>query len=232
MEALTPDAIALALVWVAAFLFSATIHEAAHATAALWLGDRTAYEGGQVTLNPWPHIQRAPVGMVVVPLVSALIWKFAIGWASAPYDPYWAQRHPRRAALMALAGPVSNLLVAMVVGIVIKVGLVGGWLEIPPGFDYHLVVVAADPSLAAAGALLSVLFTLNILLFVFNLLPFPPLDGAAILPLVMPESWARAYQDFFHSQPMFSLLGLILAWRVLPHIFGPLLGTALFFLYL
>src|SRR5690348_7572570 len=96
------------------FLFSTTLHEAAHAWAALRGGDLTAYHGGQVSLDPRPHIKREPFGMVVLPLVSALAFGWPMGYASAPYDPDWARRHPRRAALMALAGPGANLLLVVV----------------------------------------------------------------------------------------------------------------------
>src|SRR5437763_130762 len=91
--------------WFLAFLFSTSVHEAAHAYVALRGGDRTAYLGGQVSLSPLPHIRREPIGMLLVPLLTAFTNGWAMGWASAPYDPRWADRHPRRAAWMAAAGP-------------------------------------------------------------------------------------------------------------------------------
>src|ERR1700738_4309900 len=99
----TPD-LALGIIWYIVFLFSTTCHEASHALAAKIGGDLTAFEGGQVTLNPVPHIQRSPFGMVVVPIVSFLLGGWMIGWASAPYDPNWQRQYPRRSALMGLAG--------------------------------------------------------------------------------------------------------------------------------
>ena len=99
-----------ALAYYAVFLVSVTIHEAAHAWAALLGGDPTAYHGGQVSLDPRPHIRREPAGMLWIPLISALLTGWPMGFASAPYDPAWARRHPRRAAWMALAGPAANLL--------------------------------------------------------------------------------------------------------------------------
>src|SRR4029077_12221440 len=71
-------------------------------------GDSTAALAGQVTLNPVPHIRREPWGMVAIPILAFLFTRGMIGWASAPFDPLWEQRHPRRAALMALAGPAAN----------------------------------------------------------------------------------------------------------------------------
>ena len=100
------------LLWFAAFLFSTTVHEAMHAGVAFRGGDATAYLGGQVSLSPLPHIRREPIGMLVVPLVTAFTLGWSVGWASTPYDPMWAARHPRRAAAMAAAGPAGNLLIA------------------------------------------------------------------------------------------------------------------------
>ena len=96
------------------FLFSTTLHEAAHAWAAKLGGDLTAYHGGQVSLDPLPHIRREPFGMVILPLLTALTMGFPIGFASAPYDPAWAQKYPKRSAWMALAGPAANLLLMLI----------------------------------------------------------------------------------------------------------------------
>ena len=89
------------VVWLIVFVVSITAHEAAHAWAAWLGGDPTAYRGGQVTLNPIPHMRREPFGTILFPLLSFL-WLtpgWMMGWASAPYDPFWEDRHPRRAAL-------------------------------------------------------------------------------------------------------------------------------------
>ncbi len=228
---LTPDALALGLVWYAAFLFSLTVHEAAHAVAALRLGDETAYLGGQVTLNPLPHVQREPFGTVLVPLLSYGIGGWMMGWASAPYDPYWADRHPRRAAWMALAGPASNLAVAIACGLVIRLAMVAGALEAPDSATFTQITAAAVPGVwESLATLLSILFSLNVLLFAFNLLPLPPLDGSGVLPLVLKEEWVRGYQEFMR-QPMFSLLGLLVAWKIFGQIFGPLHLLSLNLLY-
>src|SRR5918997_3227863 len=112
--------LAMALLYFVVFLFSTTLHEAAHAWTALRLGDPTAYRGGQVSLDPVPHIRREPFGMVVLPLLSVMLSGWPFGFASAPYDPAWAQRHPKRAAMMALAGPAANLLLVMGAGILLR----------------------------------------------------------------------------------------------------------------
>ena len=112
-RSLTPELVD-GLAYFAVFLFSTTIHEASHAWMAKRGGDLTAYHGGQVSLDPVPHIKREPIGMVVLPLISVVISGWPLGFASAPYHPVWARTYPRRAALMALAGPTSNLLIVIV----------------------------------------------------------------------------------------------------------------------
>src|SRR6185295_3828559 len=170
-----------ALIYYVVFLFSTTLHEAAHAWAAMRGGDLTAYKGGQVTLDPRPHIKREPFGMVVLPLVSALATGWPLGYASAPYNPDWARRYPRRAALMALAGPGANLLLVIVAALIIRVGQSQEIFYAPDRVRFGMVT-ASDVSgmWDAVGKLLSVMFSLNLLLFVFNLLPFFPLDGSAV----------------------------------------------------
>ncbi|MEM7582699.1 MAG: site-2 protease family protein [Acidobacteriota bacterium] len=228
---MTADTLVLGVVWYAAFLFSLTVHEAAHAWASLKLGDETAYLGGQVTLNPVPHMQREPVGTMVVPLLSYALAGWVMGWASAPYDPRWADRYPRRAAWMALAGPASNLLITLACGVFIRVGIMLGTLEIPQTARFIQITAAAQPGIwESLATLLSILFSLNLLLFVFNLIPLPPLDGSAVLPLFIKETWARSYQEFM-QQPGFGLLGLVVAWQLIGYVFQPLQLLSLTLLY-
>ena len=214
--------------WLPAFLFSATVHEAAHAWAALRLGDPTAYLAGQVTLSPWPHVRRSPMGMLVVPVLSSLTQGWAIGWASAPHDADWAERHPRRAAVMALAGPLGNLAVAAVAFAIIQAGMWAGWFEPVVNMGIQQWVKSAlppDPLLAGdfIARALSVLLSLNLLLFVFNLLPLPPLDGAAVITLVLPRAAGRSLRAA-SAAPVLSLLGLFTAWRLFPLAAGPALA--------
>jgi Zn-dependent protease len=224
---MSPEAtpLVLGLTWFVVFLFSTTLHEASHAFAAYKLGDATAYRGGQLSLNPLPHIRREPVGMVVVPLLTYVTRGWMMGWASAPYDPDWAHRFPRRAAVMALAGPAANLLLALTAGLLIRTGLAIGLFYPPERISFTAITAAtAGSSLAAAAVLpLSLLFSLNLMLFVFNLLPLPPLDGSSALPLLMTDAGARRYRQILH-QPALSLLGLLVAWRLfdplLPLLFG------------
>lgn len=225
-----PHTLVLGLTWFVVFIFSTTLHEAGHAFAAYKLGDPTAYEGGQVSLNPWPHIRREPLGMVILPLISFARTGWMMGWASAPYDPEWAHRYPKRAALMAAAGPAANLLLVLISGLAIRAGTMAGVFEAPEHPDFTLITAGVGSSWQAAAAPLSILFSLNLVLFAFNLLPLPPLDGSAILPGLMSDETAARFHSFLR-QPMFSLLGLLVAWNVFPHISSPLLLVALNLLY-
>ncbi len=214
--------------WLPAFLLSTTVHEAAHAAAALRLGDPTAYLSGQLTLSPWPHVRRSPVGMLIVPLMTTLTQGWTLGWASAPYDLAWAERHPRRAALMALAGPLGNLSLALAAFALLQAGLWFGVFEPAAKMSMQHLVQSALPSdtLLAGDFLaegLSVLLSLNALLFAFNLLPLPPLDGASVVTLLFPRRAARALRSAVAS-PGLAFLGILAAWQLFPAMVHPMLG--------
>ena len=232
---MTPEIFNALVFWFPAFLFSATVHEAAHAWAALRGGDPTAYLGGQVSLSPWPHIRRSPLGMLVVPLITTLTQGWTMGWATAPYDRDWADRYPRRAAWMAAAGPAGNLAIALVAFGLLRAGLALGVFD-PPAqttFD-HLV----DPGLrhvpldacAFTAKGLSVLLVLNVILLAFNLLPLPPLDGAMVLTLVLPEPLARRVRAVT-AAPGMSFVGIIAAWRCFPLLTRPLFALVVALLH-
>lgn len=222
---------ALAPLWYVAFLFQLTCHEAAHALAAKLGGDDTAARGGQLTLNPLPHIQREPFGTVLVPALSLLLAGWMVGWGSAPYDPFWQRRHPHRAAWMALAGPAANLLLAILAAGVMYLGFAGGWLGAPDYVSFtSLVHGTGGEASEAAAAFLSIFFSLNLLLLTFNLIPVPPLDGATAIGLLVPEEWALKMLDFW-QQPGFSLLGIVLAWNFFDRLFYPVFGLAVHALY-
>lgn len=229
---LDPDMLRLGIAWYAIFVVSTTLHEAAHALAAWKLGDSTAYYGGQVTLNPMPHIAREPVGMVAIPIISFLMTGWMFGFASAPYDPYWAQRYPRRAALMALAGPAANLALLILAAIMVRIGLMMNVFHSPQRIGFTTLTVAFEEGTATSVAtLVSILFTLNLVLFVFNLLPVPPLDGSGALPLIMPE---RMVEQYMHTlrQPGFAMMGLLVAWILMREIFPVAYRVAINLVYL
>ena len=138
-------------------IISVVIHEVSHGYAALALGDHTAEYQGRLTLNPISHLD--PIGSILVPLIGILTGGFIIGWAKpVPYNPYNLKNQRWGEALVAVAGPASNILIAIIFGIIIRAS-VG-----------HVFI-----SLAA-----SIVF-LNLTLAFFNLVPIPPLDGSKIL---------------------------------------------------
>jgi Zn-dependent protease len=219
--------IATGFIWFVAFLFSTTVHEAMHAFVAWKGGDSTAYHGGQVSLSPIPHIRREPIGMLVVPLLTSLTQGWAMGWASAPYDPVWAERHPKRAALMAAAGPAGNYMIALLAFVLIKVGLMTGMFTSPASANFSRVIVsAASGNADFIATMLSVLLMLNVLLGTFNLLPLPPLDGGSVFSIFLPEHLGRRLREL-QNNGMFSLIGVLVAWRVFPYLTDPLFSTVL-----
>ncbi len=227
---MTTDMLVLGIVWYVAFLFSTVCHEGAHALVAKWGGDLTAFQGGQVTLNPIPHIRRAPFGLVVVPILSYALNGWMIGWASAPYDPAWSRRYPRRAAWMALAGPAANFILMLLAAIAIHVGMNMGRLQAPASPTITHITELAGGGTSLATAFLSVLFMLNLLLGTFNLLPIPPLDGNVGVTVFMNESTAVRFTDWFRTN-QFGFLGIILAWYAFGYIFQPVFLFAINLLY-
>lgn len=229
---MNPDELLLGFIQYVVFLLSTTSHEAAHALVAKLGGDTTAFEGGQVSLNPLPHIRREPFGMVIMPLLGIISRTGLIGWASAPYDPYWSQRHPKRAAWMSLAGPATNFAIALTAGILMRLGLALR-IFIPGAVSTTHIVGATTPGISdGVAVILSVFFSLNLLLGCFNLLPFPPLDGYGVLGLFTTEAGALKLQDFRTKIRSFSIIGLLLGWRLLDLIYYPLLQTGIRFVYM
>ena len=222
---------ALGVLWYVVFLLSVTVHEGAHALAAKWGGDPTAFLAGQVSLSPLPHVRRSPFGTILVPLLSYVFYGWMIGWASAPYDPLWQRRHPRRAAWMALAGPAGNAALMLGAAVIIRMGLAQGVFHPPERFTFTQIVASPDPGLGSALAtFFSILLMLNLLLGSFNLLPVPPLDGSTGITLLMSEGTARRFTAWIHN-PNFSILGLIIAWTLFGRIFGVIYSVALSLLY-
>ena len=227
-----PNDLALGLVWFVVFLFSDTCHEAAHAWAAKLGGDLTAFHGGQVSLNPLPHVQREPFGMVVFPILSYALNGWMMGWASAPYDPYWANRNPRKAAWMSLAGPAANFALAILACIAMHIGIATGTFQLSEEMGLTDIVQGSRGVASGLATLMSLLFSVNILLGAFNLLPIPPLDGFSVLGLFVSEDRARRLQDLEHSFSGFRLAGVLIAWKVFDPMFWPIYTASLNAVYI
>lgn len=158
---------------------SLSVHEAAHAWAADRLGDPTARHQGRLTLNPSAHVD--PIGTLVFPLVAIVTGLPLIGWARPVPVDLGRLRSPRRDfALVAAAGPASNLLLAVAAAAVLAL-----LPDVAPGD------IAGRAMLSAPRQWFRVAVILNVLLAVFNLLPVPPLDGGNVLIGLLPAAGAR-----------------------------------------
>lgn len=162
-------------IWALPVLFSITVHEAAHGYAARHFGDNTAYMLGRITLNPIKHID--PIGTILMPLLLLFTTSgaFLFGYAKPVPVRFGNLRNPKRDMIwVALAGPGANLVQALMWGFLF---LVLSGLEVSE--PYFLAV-------AKAGV------TVNVVMFVFNLFPLPPLDGGRILVGLLPYQQAAA----------------------------------------
>jgi len=222
------------LVWYLVFLFSTTFHEFSHAFLAYKGGDLTAYETGHVTLDPTPHIRRSPIGMVLIPLITFWQIGWTIGFASVPFNAEWGRRNPRRQALMSLAGPMANLLLALIALGTLRALVSAHVFQFSPfngGARFVEAVNGAPHSpLNALALALGVTLELNIVLFLFNLLPVPPLDGAGVLAGLWPSSIGALYERM-QRVPGFEFLGLLVAWQIFPYLAAPAVSAFIGLLY-
>ncbi|OGS20189.1 MAG: hypothetical protein A2252_11100 [Elusimicrobia bacterium RIFOXYA2_FULL_39_19] len=157
-------------------MFSIIIHEISHGYISKRLGDSTAYNLGRLTLNPLPHIDL--IGTIVLPVMSLMSGQFFIGWAKPVPINSWHLENPKRdMMLIGLAGPVSNITLAIICGILLR--LVS---SIDFSFDSYVI------------GMFQILIQLNVVLAVFNMLPVPPLDGSHILTGLLPPRLAYEYE--------------------------------------
>lgn len=199
------------LIHLVVLLFSLSLHESAHAWVAERLGDPTGRLMGRVTLNPIPHID--PIGTLVFPALGLLTGIALFGWAKpVPVNTRFL-RHPKRDhVLVAAAGPVSNLILA--------VGFLIGLRAVLVFFPAQLN--AGHPVLDYLALLFSAGVTLNVILMVFNLIPIPPLDGSWILAGLSPAPVSRFYDTL---RPYSLLLLILLLWSgLVQQIIGPVLA--------
>lgn len=198
--------IELAVFSIIILIFSAILHEIAHGYVAMRLGDPTAKLLGRLTLNPIPHID--PVLSLLIPLLLILGGSPVIigGAKPVPVDPFNFREPKKDMAIVSLAGPMTNFLIAFIAAFVFNI---------------------AKPFLAAEPFLLWFVFQivwLNLLLGMFNLIPIPPLDGSKILNLFLPESWSKTYMSI-GSFGIFIIFFLLMPFSPIP--LGSILFTTL-----
>jgi len=185
-------------------IFSVVIHEVSHGYMALYLGDKTAYYAGRLTLNPLKHLD--PFGSVILPILSYFLGGFIFGWAKpVPYNPYNLRDQKRGSALVAAAGPLSNLSLAVIFGLLIRA---------MPYFSNHF----SGSFVLNFMHIASFVVLINLVLAVFNLIPVPPLDGSKILFSLLPYNWDKL-RLFLEQYGIFLLVLFILFladWVLLP----------------
>ena len=164
------------IIWAIPVIFAITVHEVAHGWVALKFGDRTAQMLGRLTLNPIKHID--PIGTILIPAVLLMMGGFVFGWAKPVPVTYQNLRNPKTdMAWVALAGPMANLIMAVIWAFTAKIGF--GLLQSDIALGEPMLLMSV------AGVLI------NAMLMMLNLLPLPPLDGGRILVSLLPGplSW-------------------------------------------
>jgi Zn-dependent protease len=211
------------VIYMVVLLLAISAHEAAHAWMSYKFGDDTARLLGRVTLNPVAHTD--PIGTLLIPIVNFILSAggarfFLIGWGKpTPVNPLrWRQKDLAN-VMVSIAGILANLLIATIAFIIIKIFLVMG------------VFYAMSPDLREpVGLLLESMLTMNISLAVFNLLPFPPLDGSKVLETFLPDSMQPLFATL--EQYGFLILMVLMYMGVFNAIMAPVFRVVAFLLYL
>jgi Zn-dependent protease len=193
MDAFGAELIGRLLIFLVTLLLAISAHEAAHAWMSSKYGDDTARMLGRVTLNPISHTD--PIGTLLIPVIGFILGAMGgalasiplIGWGKpTPVNPRNWTNYKQANVMVSIAGILANLLIALIAFIIAKVLMAAGTLTI---YD----VLAINNELGATpnpiGILLNMMLFLNVSLAIFNLLPFPPLDGSKVLSTFLPPSW-------------------------------------------
>jgi len=187
--------------WIVILIMSVVIHEVSHGYVAYLQGDPTAYYAGRLTLNPFKHLDF--IGSFIVPVVTSFAG-FPFGWAKpVPFNPYNLKNQRWGEFLIAIAGPLSNITIAIIFGLILRIAN----FNVPQAFfELSLVVVIV-----------------NIVLAVFNLIPIPPLDGSKILFNILPSRFLE-YRVILEQYSVILLIVLIIILRNTVF-FGSIIGT-------
>jgi Zn-dependent protease len=220
----------LFIFFIAILIFSIVIHEVAHGEAAYYLGDPTAKYAGRLTLNPLKHLD--PVGSLLLPLFLVLVKSpFLIGWAKpVPINPRNFRDQKYGEAKVGFAGPLANILIALVFGIlsrllplssILKNEIISATLKGFGGREEPLLRLIQGSFTAQIFSMFIAIVFINILLAIFNLVPIPPLDGSHILFAFLPYSMENI-KIFLHQYGLFILIFFIFFCfhLILPVIFG------------
>ena len=191
------------LLMVVPVLLALTVHEYAHALAAHKLGDDTAKNEGRLTLNPLAHLD--PIGTLVLFLSQMF------GWAKpVPFNPARLKNPARDTMIIAVAGPVSNIITAVIITLLLKLALTFRILGLLPTSVVEDVVQIIYLSIMV-----------NVAIGVFNMLPVPPLDGFKVLSFFLPQNWVRA--SYQYSMVFFGIFIVLIATGTLGRLIGPVI---------
>ncbi len=234
MESLFTIQIGDLIFYFIAFILSLSVHESAHALTSYWFGDDTGLLQGRISLNPMAHID--PIGTILIPLMGFLSAAQGlpplIGWAKpVETNPLrWRNKDLANISVSA-AGPISNMLLALGIFIVMKALLLSGMVDGGYIRPFTFIVPAANQPdwLLPVCTFLSLMLMLNVALAVFNLIPLPPLDGSHVVETLLPDNLKGIYEQI-RPYSWIILLGLL--WLgAFGFIFGPVRNLVLTLLW-
>lgn len=185
----------LTILSIAILIVSVILHEVSHGFMADRLGDPTPRLQGRLTLNPAKHLD--PVGSFLVPLLTSLAG-FTFGWARpVEYNPYNLKNKRQAEFLIAAAGPLSNIVIALIFGILLR------------------FIAAGATSITPMIEIVTYIVIINIVLAIFNLIPLPPLDGSKLFLAFLPQQYGSLRMNLERFGPIFVILVIFFLWQII-----------------